>query len=169
MQGKPTELVVSQHLLIYTWLAFQYENNVETRFILHDTDAREVEDFYSYYNTSVAGGTRLSSAYRLVNEIVEKENLAADYNIYVFQGTDGEDWDDEGKEALEELTRILRYVNRIGITIAENYYKTAGESSVEKYLQRSKLLANEKVIRMDSLRADSDQERIMEGIRKLVS
>ena len=55
MYGKATEIVTSQHLMIYSWLAYQYENQVESRFILHDTDAREVPDFHTYYNLSIAG------------------------------------------------------------------------------------------------------------------
>ena len=95
MSGKPTELVVTQHVLIYSWLLYQYDKQVESRFILHDTEATEVPDFYTYYNSKVAGGTKVASAFRLVNEIVEKENLEQDYNIYVFHGTDGDDWDTE--------------------------------------------------------------------------
>ena len=72
MQGKPTELVVAQHVLIYSWLLYQYENRVESRFILHDTEAKEVKDFYTYYNSKVAGGTRVVSAFKLVNDIVEQ-------------------------------------------------------------------------------------------------
>jgi uncharacterized sporulation protein YeaH/YhbH (DUF444 family) len=97
MAGKATELVVTQHVLIYSWLLYQYANQVESRFILHDTEAKEVEDFYTYYNSRVAGGTQVFSAYEMVNRIVKEENLAADYNIYVFHGTDGDDWDTEGK------------------------------------------------------------------------
>ncbi|HTP66949.1 MAG TPA: DUF444 family protein, partial [Geobacteraceae bacterium] len=44
MDGKPAELVTSQHLLIYSWLLYQYSMRVETRFILHDTEAKEVSD-----------------------------------------------------------------------------------------------------------------------------
>ena len=29
MQGAPTEAVTTQHLFIYSWLMFQYKNNVE--------------------------------------------------------------------------------------------------------------------------------------------
>ena len=63
---------------------------------------------------------RWPRAYRLVNEIVEKENLAQDYNIYIFHGTDGDDWDTDGKETIPELKKMLTYANRIGITIAEH-------------------------------------------------
>ncbi len=105
MSGKPTELVVSQHVLIYSWLLYQYEKQVESRFILHDTEASEVPDFYTYYNSKVAGGTKVASAYKLVNEIVNKENLIRDYNIYVFHGTDGDDWDTNGKEFCRKSER----------------------------------------------------------------
>ena len=54
MSGKPTELVASQHVLIYSWLLYQYDKQVETRFILHDTEATEVPDFYTYYKMAVA-------------------------------------------------------------------------------------------------------------------
>jgi uncharacterized sporulation protein YeaH/YhbH (DUF444 family) len=61
MSGKPTEVIVSQHVLIYSWLLYQYERQVETRFILHDTEATEVTDFYTYYNSRVAGGTKVAA------------------------------------------------------------------------------------------------------------
>ncbi|MBN2419728.1 MAG: DUF444 family protein, partial [Deltaproteobacteria bacterium] len=72
MSGGPTEMIVNQHVLIYSWLQYQYDRQVETRFILHDEEAKEVPDFYTYYNSTVAGGTRVASAFRLVNDIVEK-------------------------------------------------------------------------------------------------
>ncbi len=169
MMGKPTDLVVSQHLFIYSWLMYQYQNNVMTRYVLHDEKAKEVEDFHVYYNTTVAGGTKVASGYRLINEIVEKESLITDYNIYIFQGTDGEDWDTDGKEAIEELKKILNYVSRIGISIAQSSYSTSSESVVEKYIKNSGILEKESLIRMDSLKSDSDQERIIEGIKTLVS
>jgi len=169
MAGKATELVASQHVLIYSWLTYQYERQVETRFILHDDQAREVPDFHTYYNLQVAGGTRVAAAYRLVNEIVEKENLARDYNIYVFHGTDGDDWDTDGSEALPELKKILTYASRVGITIAEHPYNP-GRTEVEKYLFASGLLAEKpEIIRLDVMKDDADEARLIEGIRKLIS
>jgi len=171
MSGKPTELVVSQHVLIYSWLLYQYAKQVESRFILHDADAKEVPDFYTYYNSRVAGGTRVASAYRLVNEIVDKENLVKDYNIYVFHGTDGDDWDTDGKETIPELKTMLKYANRVGITIAQSTNGWGGaKTEVEKYLQSSKLL-DEKydLIRLDVMQQDADEPRLIEGIKKLIS
>ena len=173
MLGKSTEVVVAQHVLIYSWLLYQYARQVETRYILHDTDAKEVPDFYTYYNLGVAGGTKVASAYRLVNKIVKDENLAKDYNIYIFHGTDGEDWDKEGKETLPELKKMLTYANRVGITIAESTIHTSGSkynTEVEKYIKKSKLLEEKpKHLRLDVINKEADESRIIEGIKRLIS
>ncbi len=170
MHGKPTELVVTQHVLIYSWLTYQYENQVETRFILHDTEAKEVEDFHTYYNLRVAGGTQVAAAYKMVNSIIEEENLERDYNIYIFHGTDGDDWDTNGKETLPELEKMITYANRVGITIAENGYGISGSSEVEKYLKKSGLLEEKSdLLRMDVMQKDSGEPRLIEGIKKLIS
>ena len=170
MLGKPTELVVSQHVLIYSWLLFQYARQVETRFILHDTEATEVPDFYTYYNSKVAGGTKVVSAYRLVNKIVEKEGLVQDYNIYVFHGTDGDDWDNDGKETIPELERMLAFSNRIGITIAGHSAGAGKKSAVETYLTNSKLLEQKSdLLRLDVMEESADETRLIEGIKKLIS
>jgi uncharacterized sporulation protein YeaH/YhbH (DUF444 family) len=168
MAGKSSALVVAQHVLIYSWLLYQYAMQVETRFILHDTEANEVPDFYTYYNSKVAGGTKAFSAYLMVNEIVQKENLARDYNIYVFHGTDGDDWDTDGKEALPALKQMLTYSNRVGITIAE--HSSNEKSEIEKYLNISGLLREKPdSIRLDVLQEDADEPRLIEGIKKLIS
>jgi uncharacterized sporulation protein YeaH/YhbH (DUF444 family) len=170
MAGKPTELVVTQHVLIYSWLLYQYGGQVESRFILHDTAATEVQDFYTYYNSKVAGGTRLASALRLVNETVEKENLVQDYNIYVFHGTDGDDWDAEGEETIPELTSTLKFANRVGFTIAKEASDSKEETAVEKYLKKSELLEKKPdLLRMDVIEEDADEARLIEGIKRLIS
>ncbi|MGE5343817.1 MAG: DUF444 family protein [Candidatus Omnitrophota bacterium] len=170
MSGKPTEVIVSQHILIYSWLLYQYARQVELRFIVHDTEAKEVPDFFTYYNSKVAGGTKVASAFRLVNEIVEKNSLKKDYNIYVFHGTDGDDWDTSGKDTIPEITRMLSYTNRVGITIARNSYSASKDTDMERYMKTSTLLDKRPGdIRMDVMTEDAPETRIIEGIKKLIS
>ena len=170
MEGKPTEIVVTQHVLIYSWLLYQYARQVETRFILHDTEAREVEDFYTYYNSSVAGGTQVSSAFRLVNQIVDTESLAQDYNIYVFHGTDGDDWDTTGAKTIPELETMLRYVNRVGFSVVERSIAMARGTEVSRYLKQSGLLEDKPdLLRLDILNEEANETRLIEGIRSLIS
>jgi uncharacterized sporulation protein YeaH/YhbH (DUF444 family) len=170
MAGKATELVVTQHVLIYSWLLYQYANQVESRFILHDTEAKEVEDFYTYYNSKVAGGTQVFSAYEMVNRIVKEESLAADYNIYVFHGTDGDDWDTNGKKAIPALKEMMGFANRIGVTVAEHATNTAHNTEVERYLKQSGLLKEfPGHLRLDVIDESADEPRLIEGIKKLIS
>lgn len=170
MSGKPTEVVVSQHVMIYSWLLYQYAGQVTSRFVLHDTEAKEVPDFYSYYNSRVAGGTKVASGFKLVNEIVARENLASDYNIYVFHGTDGDDWDSEGKECLPELEKMMAYASRIGITIAESGFGAAGQTEVEKYLKASGLLeSRRRQLRLDTMPESAEETRVIDGIKALIS
>lgn len=168
MEGRPTELVSLQHLLIYSWLAFQYQNNIISRFILHDTDAKEVPDFYTYYKSSVSGGTRCAPAFEMVNKIIDDEHLAVDYNIYVFYGTDGDDWDNAGKELTEALEKMTETVNRIGITVTKS--TEGSDTVVERTVERSGLLKTKpKLIRLDSFAAaDANEQRLIDGIKKLV-
>lgn len=170
MEGKCTELVVAQHILIYSWLLYQYAKRVETRFILHDTSAKEVPDFYTYYNSRVAGGTQVGAAYKLVNDIVEKENLAQEYNIYVFQGTDGDDWDTTGEKTLPELKKVLSYASRVGISIVQHTYAVNEKTEVQAYLENSNMLHEySDLLRMDTFSEEADEGRLIEGIRKLIS
>ena len=172
MQGAPTEAIVTQHLLIYSWLMYQYQALVQVRFILHDTEAKEVPDFYTYYKSAVAGGTSVFPSYDLVNNIVEKEQLARDYNIYVFHGTDGDDWEEHGEKAIESVKKMLTYINRMGITVAKNSWTSAdSQTIVEKYFENSGLLKQRAdLLRLDAFPADDvTEDRIVEGIKKMVS
>ncbi len=168
MEGRPTELVSLQHLLIYSWLAFQYQNNIISRFILHDTDAKEVADFYTYYKSSVSGGTRCAPAFEMVNKIIDDEHLAVDYNIYVFYGTDGDDWDNAGTELAAALEKMTETVNRIGITVTKS--TEGSDTVVERTVERSGLLKTKpKLIRLDAFAAaDANEQRLIDGIKKLV-
>ena len=168
MSGEPTELIVAQHVMIYSWLLYQYEGLVETRFILHDTEAREVPDFYTYHNLSIAGGTRIESAYRIINEIVEASNLDRDYNIYVFQGTDGDDWDSNGEKTIPEMRKTLQYANRIGVTIACGQSAESLTTTFEKYLGGLKAEFPDK-LKIDVINGDAQEARLIEGMRHLIA
>ena len=70
---------------------------------------------------------------------------------------------------MPEIERMLRYANRVGVTIAR-HGATSEESEVEKYLNRSGLLKNKPgLIRMDVMKQDADETRIIEGIKALIS
>jgi hypothetical protein len=88
----------------------------------------------------------------------------------MFHGTDGDDWDTDGKEAIPELNRMLAYANRVGVTIAEHGYAASRQSEVEKYLKKSNLLSEKsRLIRLDVIQEDADEHRLIKGIKTLIS
>lgn len=141
MSGVSSEVVLTQHLFLYSWLMYQYNKRVSTRFILHDTEAKEVEDFNTYYRSNVAGGTQIHPAFNLVNEIIENEKLYQSKNIYVFYGSDGDDWKDSANLLSKELTKLSKQVNRIGILVARNT-SLSFPSTLEINLENSSILSD---------------------------
>ena len=169
MEGKPTELVCQQHLFLYFWLMYQYQSRVETRFILHDMIAKEVPNFDTYYNMNVNGGTEIQSGLDLVNEIVRDENLAKDYNIYVFYGSDGEDWCSDPDGLVNGIENMLSYANRFGITIIKDN-DLSPFPAFQQFIHFGGFLeAFPKKIRMNSMGQNVGEDRLIEGIKALVS
>ena len=73
-----------------TWLVRQY-TGLERRYIVHDAVAREV-DQDTFYRTKESGGTLISSAYHLALSLIERDYPPADWNIYLFHFSDGDNW-----------------------------------------------------------------------------
>lgn len=168
MYGEPTKAIVTQHLMIYAWLLVQYEKLVVPRFFLHDTKAKEVS-VEDYFKLSAGGGTFIPSVYKEVTKTVEGEALARDYNIYVFQGTDGEDGDD-GKEAIPEIQKILGYVNRMGVSVLKGPYYGDRETEFEQYLKKGNILEKKNLFRMHVMSsAGVTDEKNIEAIKALIA
>jgi len=144
MYGKPTEGVVNQHLMIYSWLMFQYGERVKSRFILHDTEAKEVPNFEAYYKS-----------------------------IYVFHGTDGDNWGDDDEKFIEELKKIMEFSNRTGISIVKNSWWWGGnddDSSVSKAVKKSGILEDKVRFRMFLLKeTEVNEQNNLKAVKHLIS
>lgn len=94
---------------IDTWLRRNFKN-LDSRYIVHDTVAKEVnqEDFY---RIKEAGGTQISSAYQLCRDIIQKEYPSSDWNIYIFQYSDGEDWSSDASKTATDIIRDLLMIS----------------------------------------------------------
>lgn len=88
-----------------TWLRSQYDG-VETRYIIHDAAAKEVDE-HTFYHTRESGGTRISSAYRVCAELMAREFPVSEWNIYCFQFSDGDNWGEDNERSLELLRQSL--------------------------------------------------------------
>jgi sporulation protein YhbH len=90
MGDEQKEIVRIESFWIDTWLRSQYKG-IESRYIIHDAMAREV-DRDTFFSTRESGGTMISSAYKLCASIMEDEYPSDEYNIYPFHFSDGDNW-----------------------------------------------------------------------------
>ncbi|MHC4923452.1 MAG: DUF444 family protein [Planctomycetota bacterium] len=90
MGTEQKEVVRITAFWIDTWLRSQYRN-LETRFIVHDAAAREV-DRHSFFHLRESGGTKISSAYELCLKMIEERYSPTEWNVYPFHFSDGDNW-----------------------------------------------------------------------------
>ncbi|MCG3728061.1 YeaH/YhbH family protein [Vibrio cincinnatiensis] len=93
------------YVLLYLFLTRTYEN-VEVVFIRHHTQAKEVDEHEFFYSQET-GGTIVSSALKLMHEIVTERYPQSEWNIYAAQASDGDNWADDSPRCKELLTNQL--------------------------------------------------------------
>jgi uncharacterized sporulation protein YeaH/YhbH (DUF444 family) len=90
MGNEQKEIVRNTAFWIDTWIRSQYRN-VVVRYVVHDASAREV-DRHTFFHLKESGGTKISSAYRLCDEMIEKDYPDDQWNVYCFHFSDGDNW-----------------------------------------------------------------------------
>ncbi|EKD41881.1 MAG: hypothetical protein ACD_73C00468G0002 [uncultured bacterium] len=102
MGAEQKEIVRIESFWIDTWLRSQYKG-IESRYIIHDAVAKEV-DKETFYHTRESGGTIISSAYKLALQMIEEDYDSSEWNIYPFHFSDGDNW--SGNDTAECLDII---------------------------------------------------------------
>jgi len=102
-------------ILLYLFLTRHYEK-IELVFIRHHTQAQEVDE-ENFFHARETGGTVVSSALVLMEEIIKARYSPAEWNIYGAQASDGDNWHhDSGRcrellnDKLLPLCRYFAYV-----------------------------------------------------------
>ena len=103
MGREQKEIVRLVSFWIDTWLRSQYQS-LETRYLVHDATAKEV-DQDTFYRLRESGGTKISSAYALASELLEREFPAEEWNVYLFHFSDGDNWSGRDTERCLSLLR----------------------------------------------------------------
>ena len=102
-------------ILLYLFLTRHYEK-IDIVFIRHHTQAQEVDE-ENFFHARETGGTVVSSALVLMEEIIRARYAPSEWNIYGAQASDGDNWHhDSGRcrellaEKLLPLCRYFAYV-----------------------------------------------------------
>ena len=105
-------------ILLYLFLQRNYEKT-EIVFIRHHTSAKEVDED-EFFHSRETGGTVVSSALRLMQEIIQDRYSPEQWNIYGAQASDGDNWADDSPQCAslltEQLLPFVRYYAYIEIT-----------------------------------------------------
>lgn len=80
-------------ILLYLFLTRTYKK-INIVFIRHHTSAKEVDEEEFFYSRET-GGTVVSSALELTQEIIESRYSTSNWNVYIAQASDGDNWNND--------------------------------------------------------------------------
>jgi len=120
------------------FLRRKYEH-VEIVFVAHHTEAKEVaeEDFFT---RGESGGTICSSAYIKALDIIDKRYPAANWNIYPFHFSDGDNLTSDNEKCVHLITQLMKRANIFGYGEVNQYNRSSTLMSAYKHISHKKFL-----------------------------
>ena len=104
--------------LLYLFIQRNYKST-EVVFIRHHTRAAEVDEQEFFYSRET-GGTIVSSALELSAKVIQERFPQEQYNVYVAQASDGDNWDNDSelckKLLKEKILPAVQYFAYVEIT-----------------------------------------------------
>lgn len=92
-------------ILLYLFLTRHYER-IDIVFIRHHTQAQEVDE-QNFFHSTETGGTVVSSALVLMEEIARARYPTSEWNIYGAQASDGDNWHHDSGRCRELLAHSI--------------------------------------------------------------
>ena len=105
MDEQRKELSKRFFILLYLFLTRHYEK-IDLVFIRHHTQAQEVSE-QDFFHATETGGTVVSSALVLLDQIIEARYPSSEWNIYVAQASDGDNWHHDSSRCSELLAQKI--------------------------------------------------------------
>jgi uncharacterized sporulation protein YeaH/YhbH (DUF444 family) len=150
----------SFYFLLYQFLRLKY-SNVEVVFVAHTTVAKEVDEL-EFFHKGESGGTYISSGYEKALEIIEQRYNPANWNIYAFHCSDGDNWTEDNKRAIELAQRLSEVCNLFGYgEIAPGYYISG--STIKTEFQKNVKSERFVIVTM------SKKEDVLAAMKKLLN
>jgi len=135
-------------ILLYLFLKRNYDK-IEVVFIRHHTSAREVDEEEFFYSRET-GGTIVSSALKMMQEIMTERYPTNEWNIYAAQASDGDNWNDDSPICrdilLKNIMPLVQYFTYVEITPREHQalwfeYEQVRESFSDNFAQQQLISA----------------------------
>jgi uncharacterized protein len=152
MGEEQKELVRLESFWIDTWLRKNYQG-IETRYIVHDVSAKEV-DKQTFYHLREDGGTKISSAYRTAKQIIDAHYDPSEWNIYLFHFSDGDNSSEADSRDCVKLIReqLLPISNLFGYCQVASAYGSGNFINVlHEHLKKEPKLITSRVNSKDDI------------------
>src|SRR3990167_6544923 len=137
-------------ILLYLFLKRNYDK-IEVVFIRHHTSAREVDEEEFFYSRET-GGTIVSSALKLMQEIMAERYPINEWNIYAAQASDGDNWNDDTPICrdilINQIMPFVQYFTYVEITPREHQalwfeYEHVSEAFADTFAQQQLVAAGD--------------------------
>jgi len=152
-------LARSFYFLLYQFIRLKYAS-VDVVFVAHTTTAKEVNE-NEFFHKGESGGTYISSGYEKALEIIEQRYNPASWNIYAFHCSDGDNWSEDNKKALELAEKLCDVCNLFGYGEITPGYYTSSSTIMAEYKKNIKR-KNFSIITM------SKKDDVLPGLKKLL-
>jgi uncharacterized sporulation protein YeaH/YhbH (DUF444 family) len=157
MRQHKRELVERVFTPLDWYLTGKYDE-AKFHYIVHDSTADEV-DRNKFFGMKSGGGTRISTAYELTQEILDNNYPWADWNRYVFAAGDGENFRDDSKDNVVPLMEEIDANLHAYLEVKSDQYAYHGEI-VEEELGEKENVAVTYV---------EDNDDVMDSIEEILS
>lgn len=118
MDEQKKEIAKRFFILLYLFLTRAYEK-IDVVFIRHHTAALEVDE-NEFFHSRESGGTIVSSALNLLTKIIKERYPSGDWNAYVAQVSDGDNWDNDSiacrQLLINTIMPLVQYYAYVEIT-----------------------------------------------------
>ena len=137
-------------ILLYLFLKRSYDK-IEVVFIRHHTSAKEVDEEEFFYSRET-GGTIVSSALKLMQEIMAERYPINEWNIYGAQASDGDNWNDDSPVCrdilINQIMPFVQYFSYVEITPREHQalwyeYQQVAEAFADSFAQQQLVSAGD--------------------------
>ncbi|PAB58459.1 sporulation protein YhbH [Anaeromicrobium sediminis] len=152
-------LARSFYFLLYQFVRLKYVH-VEVVFVAHTTVGKEVSE-KEFFHKGESGGTYISSGYDKALEIIEKRYNPEVWNVYAFHCSDGDNWSQDNKKAVESAKKLCETCNLFGYgEIKPGYYSRM--STIKSEFNMNVKYPNFSIVTM------SRKEDIVPALRRLL-
>lgn len=137
-------------ILLYLFLKRNYDK-IDVVFIRHHTSAKEVDEEEFFYSRET-GGTIVSSALKLMQEVMAERYPINEWNIYAAQASDGDNWNDDSPVCrdilINQIMPFVQYFTYVEITPREHQalwfeYEQVSEAFADSFAQQQLVSAGD--------------------------